>query len=82
MSHPSLHLLAMHFLVDAPNPLRSMDFMCRTCGGFPSLDTRTGRWTRDAECKDIAHDQAYIRVYESSAVAGGPLAHDSTSSSL
>jgi hypothetical protein len=69
ITHPVLTLLGMHYLVDAPHPLRSIDFHCRTCGGYPTLDTRTGRWVRDAECKDTAHDQAYIRTYESAVPA-------------
>jgi hypothetical protein len=78
VTHPVMTLVAVHSLDGSP---RSVQFHCRTCGGHPTLDVRTGRIVRDLECTDHRHDQAYVSVYESS-VVGGPLAHASIPSSL
>jgi hypothetical protein len=67
ITHPVLTLLGMQYPIDAPHPLRSIDFHCRTCGGYPTLDVRTGRIVRDPECTDHRHDEGFITVHESSA---------------
>jgi hypothetical protein len=64
MTHPTMTLLGVHNLDGVP---RSVQFHCRTCGGYPTLDVRTGRIVRDPECTDHRHDEGFITVHESSA---------------